>query len=279
MHSRAVQKFRRSVAVGILLFGSSCCAFALAQEAKDPTKDLPRVALAAPLAVPKGAATKLTLRGWKLDQAVEVRATTAGVAAKLIEKGTSPAPNGQDAKQIGDSKVDVELTVPAELVDEEVKLVVVNAAGASQPYALLVGGREPQMVEKESNDGFRQAQPVAVPQAIDGQIGADRDVDVYGVTLEAGQTLTIELVARRRGSGLDGFLTVYDERGRTIASNDDAPAAASGAAPDVAVNATADSRLTFAAPKSGRYLIVLQDAFDHGGPAHPYRLIVRAGKD
>ena len=39
-----------------------------------------------------------------------------------------------------------------------------------------------------------------------------------------------------------------------------------------------DSQLSVELP-AGRYLLTLQDAFDRGGPAHPYRLYVQQSPD
>lgn len=242
-----------------------CIAVSFGDARADEKKEAPRIGMSVPLAVSPGATTKIVLRGWKLDQATEVRTLVAGVTLKLLNKGKATVPNGQDAKQIGDSQVEVELTISAELAAPEAMLTVVGPEGESLPYGVLIGGREPIVLEKEGNDGFRQAQAIAMGQLVDGQIQSDRDVDAYSVTSAAGRAVVVEVVARRRGSGLDSILTVYDERGRTVASNDDGEGA--------------DSRVKFTPREAGRHYIVVQDAHDRGGPAHPYRLIVREASE
>ena len=95
---------------------------------------------------------------------------------------------------------------------------------------------------------------------IDGQIHADGNVDVFTFEMAESATVTIELKARSLGSGLDGIFSLYDERGSIIATNDD-------------YEKSADPKLQVALTK-GRYLLALQDAHDHGGAAHPYRIIL-----
>jgi hypothetical protein len=62
---------------------------------------------------------------------------------------------------------------------------------------------------------------------------------------------------------LDSFLTLYDPDGRVVELNDDA-------------DRTADSRIEVTPKKAGAYRVSVVDAHDQGGPAHIYRLSVRA---
>jgi hypothetical protein len=77
--------------------------------------------------------------------------------------------------------------------------------------------------------------------------------------------LVAEVKAARLGSALDSTLTLYDETGRIIASNDDE-------------ENSVDSILRVRLPKDGRYLLTLIDANDKGSIAHPYLLSIREGK-
>ena len=247
----------RSVSFTALLLAAALVPIAAAAQEEPPQ---PRVAVAIPLAVEPGAVTKLTLRGWKLDAASEVK-SVAGVEVKIASKGNAPVPGGQEAKTIGDQQLEIEITVPAEFEAAELPLTVVAPAGESTPYQVLVGGEFVRLEEKEENDGFRNAQSVEVPQIVAGQIHGDRNVDVFAFTAQSGQRLTAEVIARRRGSALDGILTLYDAQLNVIAIADDAQGV--------------DPLLEFAIEENGRYFLSLQDAHDQGGPAHVYRLILR----
>jgi len=84
---------------------------------------------------------------------------------------------------------------------------------------------------------------------------------VFSFELTEQATLVAEVQAAQFGSGLDSLLTLYNSAGSVLSSNDDR-------------DCTTDSRVqSTLAP--GRYYLSLQDAHDRGGPAHPYRLILR----
>jgi hypothetical protein len=144
-------------------------------------------------------------------------------------------------------------------------IVVVTPAGNSRPHPLLVETEIPVISEKEPNDGFRQGQPIAIPQVVDGMIERPQDVDVFRFEGKAGQRMIFEIFAARHGSALDSLLTLYDGDGRQLASNDDS-------------GEGIDSRLETILPRDGVYYLSLMDAHDQGGPAHGYRLVVRMPK-
>jgi hypothetical protein len=232
---------------------------ASAQE-KPPAKDLPRVLVANPLGVTPGATTKVTLRGLKLDTAGEVRIEGAK-AVKLLSKGKASVPNNQQPNKVGDTQIELEITLPKEAAGDSIWLTVVTPAGTSPPYALILNGKAPLIAEKEPNNGFREAQPIQLAQDIDGQIDRPQDVDVYRFEGKAGQILLFEVEADRFGSALDPILLLHDADGRQLASNDD--------------DALADPRLAYALKKDGVYFLTVMDAHDQGGPAHVYRLVAR----
>jgi WD40 repeat protein len=96
-----------------------------------------------------------------------------------------------------------------------------------------------------------------------GQIERVHDVDVYAVQLTGGQTIQIEVEAAVHRSAMDALVTLTDDQGTTLAVNDDH-------------GETRDSRIEFTVPVTGRYFVVVQDANDLGGEAHPYRLSLAA---
>jgi hypothetical protein len=222
-------------------------------------KDAPRVVLAAPLGVVPGTPTRLTVRGLKLDTATAVRFTDPKATAKILNKGKAPLGKDQTPAQVGDTQLEVEVTLPPGAAGS---FVVVTPAGDSKPHELLVDTTAPVMAEKEPNNGFAQAQPIALPQAVDGRIDQPQDVDVYRFAGKAGQRVVLEVFAARHGSALDSVLTLYDADGRELAANDDA-------------DGSADSRLEVTLPRDGTYYVSLLDAHDQGGPTHVYRLVAR----
>jgi len=243
----------------LVIFGLS--SLLAAEDKPSAPKKPPKVALAHPLALPVGKATKVVVRGWELEQVNEVRVSQPDVQLKLLVKSKAAVPNKQDAKQVGDTQLELELTVAAEPVSGELTLVLVTPETESTSFSLLLGASEPRIDEVEGNDGFRQAQSIQVPQVVDGALHADQNVDVFVFELAAPQTVVIETIARQRGSALDSLLTLYDDQTNILEISDDQ-------------RGTTDSYIERQLP-AGRYFLSLQDAHDRGGPAHPYRLVVR----
>jgi hypothetical protein len=237
----------------------------LCAQAKNPEKkDAPKVIMTIPLGVPPGVATKITIRGVKLNQATAVRFADAKVTAKILRKEPAPVPDKNPAK-VGDFQIIAELKLPAGKPAGPVTFVVATPAGESAPHRLLVETKLPVVAEKEPNDGFRQAQKIQVPQVIDGLIDRPRDVDVFRIEGKAGQKIVAEVLAARHGSGLDSILTLYDAKGTQLATNDD-------------WGDSVDSRIDVTLPQAGTYYLTLIDAHDQGGPEHVYRLVVRESK-
>jgi Bacterial pre-peptidase C-terminal domain len=241
-------------------------AFALlaAEPAKPDPKDLPKIAVAAPLGLAPGKATKLLLRGLKLDEATEVRLHDPKGSARILSKGKAPLANKEkdDLPRYGDTQVEIEATLSTDYLGPSVMLSVVTPAGESPPRPVMVD-REPLVAEKEPNNSFRQAQAVQIGQTIEGVINGGSDVDVFRIDGKEGQQVVLEVFAARYGSALDSLLTLYDADGRIVASNDD-------------VDGTADSRIETTLPKTGVYYVSLVDANDVGSTTNVYRLAIRA---
>jgi hypothetical protein len=253
------------VLVTCLLFVICCLVLSARAEEKkpDPKNDKPRIVVSLPLGVAAGAPAKVTLRGLKLDTATEVRCTDEHVTVKVLSKGKAAVPDKLDAAKVGDTQIEIELNAPAELAGKAVGLAAVTPAGDSETYEVLIDEPGKVILEKEPNNGFRQAQAIAVPQVIEGFINPAQDVDVYRFEGKSGQTVVLEVVAARRGSALDSLLMLHDGDGKLLATNDDH-------------GSSTDSYLEVKLPRDGRYFVSVLDALDTGGPVHVYRLIVKA---
>jgi hypothetical protein len=221
--------------------------------------------MAIPLGLIPDATTKVTLRGMKLDNATSLRFPQSKATAKIITKGKAEVPD-KNPDKVGDSQVVAEMTLPSSPPSGPLTVVVVTPDGETKPHTLLVETTLPVIAEKEPNDGFAQAQPIAIPQVIDGIINHPRDVDVFRFEGKAGAQLVFEVLAARHGSGLDSILTLYDSGGQEVACNDD-------------MADSVDSRLEVTLPRNGIYYLSLIDAHDSGGPEHAYRLVACTAKN
>jgi hypothetical protein len=236
-----------------------------AQKKEAPKAAPPKPLYAVQLGADPGKTTKLTLRGVRLDAATEVRVGEPKSSGKVLGKGRKVGlPNQQmSAEVVGDSELDVEITLPAEVPGGVVPITVVGPGGESPPMSILVNDDKPRIAEREPNDGFKQAMPVTAPQIVEGSIKQSQDVDVYRIDAKAGDTFRIEVQARRAGSPVAAMLTVYDGDGRTVASGE---------------TTGGDPFLRLAAPKDGTYFVSVIDANDQGGTTFVYRLMVRMEK-
>lgn len=230
--------------------------------AQEKPEEAPRILMCIPLGVLPSATTKVTARGRLLEGATEVKTGNSRVQIKLVSQGKAVVPGNQDAQKVGDNQVEFELVTPADFPAGNLELIVVAPKGEAK-YSLPVGGEAPAVAETEPNPGFKQAQAIAIPQVVIGSIENPADVDVYAIDVQAGQKLHGEVHAERLGSGLDALLSIYDSQGRLVATQDD-------------LSDSRDARLEFTAAAAGKWFFVVQDANDQGGPAHPYRLAVKA---
>jgi len=246
-------------AVGFIFFPGAVRVLGRDGEAAGPS-----ICVMAPLGVPAGTNSTLQIRGLKLTGATRVSVVTSDqiIPASIREKKTAAVPSGLDAKTVGDSLAVVEIEVPPGLAGAELMIRVVTLEGTTQARPLRVMDGNQVMEEKEPNDGFREAQPWPLEKRMSGAIGRDKDVDVFAINGHARKTLVAECLAARGGSLLDGALTLYDEKGRVLTSNDDH-------------SGGRDPQLRFQLPADGKYFLALQDTGDRGTAWHGYELTAR----
>jgi len=239
---------------------------ATAEEKKPDPKGPPRIVTTVPLAVERGSTTTLTLYGMNLSEATEVRAEADGVSLqlKIKSKGKVELPKDAPAEKLGDTQIAVELKIPADARAADVKVTVVSSNGSSDPHALRLYDARTLTPEKEPNGGFHDPQPIRLPNTITGVIAQENDVDVFPLSAKAGETLSAEVFAARLGSPLDSLLTLYDEHGQVLATNDDAD--------------TADSFLKFTFSHDGVFFLSLTDAYGKGAAMYAYLLHVEVSK-
>jgi len=229
-----------------------------------PADPKPSIALALPLAIRPGEAVQVTLRGLNLDQATEVRLpeALAGATIAIKSKGKADLPKETDPAAYGDTKVEIEIRLPAEVPGGKIGLIAVNAAGQTAPYELKVIAKDKLVAEKEPNGGYASAQAVEAGQTVQGAFSQALDVDVYRVTGKKGETWLFEVEAQKRGSAADPLLSIQDAKGHIVATADDS-------------DASRDPLLRLNLPADGVYTVTLIDANNGGGGIHPYLLNLR----
>ena len=125
----------------------------------------------------------------------------------------------------------------------------------------------PECLKSGPIDDPSKAQKVDLPIIVNGRVERPGKWDIYEAEGKAGETIVVEVHARRLGSPLDSCVKVTSADGRIIALNDDHFDAASGMNTD-----HADSCLMVKLPADGKYFIHLGDTRRHGGKDYAYRL-------
>jgi len=150
------------------------------------------------------------------------------------------------------------------------QLAVAGAAMHSNAFAFAVDAL-PEIQEKEPNATPREAQAVTLPVIVNGRIDRSGDADLFRFSGKAGDTVVVEVTARRLGSPLDAAVELTDDAGKRVAFNDDHEDVLAGRETH-----HADSYLLAALPASGSYVVRLTDVQHKGGPAYAYRLRLSA---
>jgi len=234
---------------------------------KDKPKDQPPKPLyAIQLAAVPGKPTKLTLRGVRLDTVTDIRVQEPKSTGKVLGKGRKVGVgNNLSADVVGDSEIDVEVTVPAEVAGGVLAISLIGPGGEGKSCVVAIADDTPTVAEKESNDGFKESMPVTAPAVVAGGFKQAQDVDVYRLDAKAGEEYAVSVQAKRLGSPAEVLLSLYNADKRVIATGEGA-----GESPDPA--------LTVKIPKDGPYFISLLEANDQGGNIFNYRLVVRKVK-
>jgi hypothetical protein len=258
-------QFTHRLLIGFLILSAGSATPSLAQRRRNVAADAPQVKLVAPLGVIPGQPVTIAIRGLKLDTATEIRFPDAklpiGVTIKKKEKVA--VPQKLTPQLAGDTQVEAELTIPAEMPAGVISFVVVTPAGECPPHELVLLDRKSTVAEQEPNDGFDKAQEIQPGQTVVGAIHQPQNVDVFKLTGKAGDKVTIEVQAARYGSALDPVLMIANARGQILTVADDRPE-------------DADAVVEVTLPADGPVFISVLDAHDLGGPAHPYLLVVRS---
>ncbi len=148
------------------------------------------------------------------------------------------------------------LTAPVKVTER------LDAKGPFQFVNLPDSAALPFVVAVDDQPDGQELKPGVV---VNGRISKPGEMGKYKLAVQPGQQWVIDLTAASLGtSRLDGILTVFDDKGKKIASRDDI--------------ATADPALPFTVPeKVHEVTVVVEDVQGRGGAAFGYRLQARPG--
>ena len=127
------------------------------------------------------------------------------------------------------------------------------------PTQKFVIGHLPEIIEQEI-DGTPIPQDVTLPVTINGRVFPREDVDLWRFDAKAGKEYTVEVMAKRLGTGLDSHIEVLDSEGKRVAENGDWFGE--------------DSFLRFKAEADGKHTVRIYDAAFGGLQHYVYRLTI-----
>src|SRR5262245_13270689 len=214
----------------------------------------PYLASVFPLGVQQGASAELMFRGQML----------AGAKRIEVERGPD---QGLELKALSSAAdvASIQMNVAKDVPLGVYHLRLWTQAGWSNPIKFLVGDL-PELIEAEPNDAPGKLQRVDLPAVINGRIERKGDVDQFAFKVRSCEQLVFEVKAEELGSPLDAHLTLYNSKGKELASNDDAD-------PNNRLNR--DAGLQFSFLDAGDYSLAIRDLSRLGGPDYGYRLTIR----
>lgn len=210
---------------------------------------VPSVGFVFPAGGQTGQKATLNINGGNLQGATAVLVSGEGVTAQITKNDNAAA-------------LPVELTVAPNAAPGLRELRVVTPRGVSNAGRIWVSAYG-DLNETEPNNARTAAQKVEkLPVVLNGQINGGEDADNFSFQAAAGDTYVFDLVAVQMGSALDGYLTLYDARGRVLRSAQD--------------SFDRDPRIIYTFKDAGTYTIQVRDSMYRGGGNFTYRLT--AGK-
>ena len=222
-----------------------------------------------------------------LDAADEAGVThlvpSGGQQGKTVEVVLRGTLNGADSRRawvshpglsvaFGKKSDRVEVTIKPDVPPGRHFLRFANAGAASALLPFVVSPIS-EVAEQEPNGRLGEAQKLdGSARVVNGVLSESHDVDVFGVSLKAGQTLVASMMAHTElGSPMDGLLQVVSAAGFVVAQDDDSL----GLDPFLAYTATRDGEYyvrTFAFPLKTNSTIGLASGGDF-----VYRLTITTG--
>ncbi|MGC8668172.1 MAG: hypothetical protein ACP5VE_08680 [Chthonomonadales bacterium] len=247
-------QFRRCIRVCGRLWGAICATAVLAAPAQGQR---PVIRYVFPAGGRRASTFQATVAGTGLLGVTQVRVVPPDVSASVVER-------------ISASQVRISVTVSPAAEPGEHDLRVVGPAGASNIFRFFVG-QFPEVMRDPSNTDRHHPQMLpSLPIVVNGQI-LEGTRNAYRFSAKAGETIVcraqaralIPFIADAVPGWADLCLTLFDEGGQQIASNDD-------------YHLGPDPVLICRIPRDGLYTLEVKDILDRGRDDFVYRLTVGA---
>jgi WD40 repeat protein len=209
----------------------------------------PEITAIEPRGVERGTTTRVKILGKNLLEASAVKFDRGQFTATIV-----PA----DADLSRADELIVDIVPAADTPRGRYQLSVTTSGGDSGQLPIEVDNL-PQRVEVEPNAVVAAVSPVALPGCVWGTLAMMGDVDHVTFDARAGQTIVVDLEAKRLGSKLNGMLSLLDPAGHIVATSND-------------FNDDSDPFVAYQVPADGRYAVRVRDLALAGSDKHFYRL-------
>ncbi|MCB1062406.1 MAG: PPC domain-containing protein [Verrucomicrobiae bacterium] len=195
-----------------------------------------------PRGAQRGAETKVTFYGDRLDGAQEILFHDKGIAFK-------------DLKVLDPKKVEVTLVIAPDCRLGEHHVRVRGTGGTTYAKTFWVS-QFPNVDEVEPNDDYEAPQAIALNSTIEGEAKPE-EVDYYKVTAKKGQRISVEMEALRINSignavAIDPYVAIFDKNRFEMAVSDDSALLKQ------------ESVVSVLAPEDGDYVIEIRDSAYQG---------------
>jgi len=225
-----------------------------------------------PTGAQRGGKATFTVEGVNLTDATEVLWSKPGVTSTILHNSElareTPRPSKDPTKKLtGDRGARNRLTIENAIApDAEAGFYnyrIRTPLGTTNPGRIYIGAPR-EIKEREMNDSPTDAQSLALPTTVVGAIEKIDDSDCFKFKASAGQEIVFEMISAALNSKLDSVLTLLDENGRTLASNND-------------YNGGKDSLLAYRFKQDGEFVIRVSD-LEHKGRMEQYEYRLNIGE-
>ncbi|MEY4271775.1 MAG: hypothetical protein RL250_641, partial [Verrucomicrobiota bacterium] len=196
----------------------------------------------------RGSEVKVTLAGARLADFEDLLFFTPGFQVKGVQSAAA-------------GKVELTLAIGPDVPLGNHLVRVRTKSGLSHARQFFVSPF-PNVEEKEPNDDFARAQPIALDQTIEGVVQSE-DVDYFKVPMRKGQRLSLEVDGLRLGYGVfDPYIAILDKDRFEKAFSDDT------------ILHRQDGYCSFVAEYDGDYYVMVRESSYRGSGSSFYRLHV-----
>ena len=215
-----------------------------ATAAESPQTLSPFIQSIFPRGARQGTEVEISIQGKYLGGAYEIRFSGSGVAGKVLDAS--------------ESQVNVLVNISPDAPVGRRDLRVLTPRG-SFVQVFEVGGL-PEQMEVEPNDDWSKASLLSLPVVVNGRISAG-DYDHFRIAASAGQVLVFDLNSSRNGTRFDAVLSILDEKGQEVASQDD-------------YYFDKDPHVEHHFSQPGEYVVRVNGFREAGSPFSEYRLLM-----